>query len=117
MSGFRMVHRGHTHIPRFRIVAIKILVPLPLASNACTGMCTSLFVVVRRVREDVRIKPATFLITALDHQAMFVRIEEVVIQKYSPLTMSKLAVAVGHELCLELFLAGVCGDEIFERIG
>jgi hypothetical protein len=46
-----------------------------------TGVQYSLFGVISRVGEDARIKPTPNTITAFHHNAMFVRLQELVVQE------------------------------------
>jgi hypothetical protein len=48
---------------------------------------------------------------------MLICIDEVIIQKYYPLSVSKFAMTVGHEVRLQLLVARVRGGKVFERIG
>ena len=82
-----------------------------------TGVQYSLFRIISRIGEDARVKPTPNAITAFYHNAMFVRLQELVVQEWGPLRMSEFTMAVSDKCLLELLLASMLGDEIFERIG
>jgi hypothetical protein len=81
-----------------------------------TEKSLSLLRIVRGISENARIKSASYAITALNDDAVFIGIKKFIIKENSPLSMSKFAVTVGHKFPFQLFCAGILGCKVFERV-